>query len=130
MFKCLVDSNALIYLLSGVESPLVLNRIEQALRHQSCISDITRIEVLGWQTHSETSLLLARQLLNSLPQIELRPDVVECAIQLRLQVRAKLPDAVIAATALCEGLPLMTRNSTDFQRFEGLQIIDPFADVA
>lgn len=127
MSRCLVDSNALIYLLSGTESPLVLNRIEQALRHQSCISVLTRIEVLGWQTHTDASLLLARQLLDSLPQIELRPDVVERTIQLRLQVKAKLPDAVIAATALCEGLPLMTRNSTDFQRFEGLQIIDPFA---
>jgi predicted nucleic acid-binding protein len=130
MSKCLVDSNALIYLLSGAESPLVLNRIEQALRHQSCISVITRMEVLGWQTHTENSLRLARQLLDSVPQIELRPDIVERAIQIRLKLKTKLPDAVIAATALCEGLPLMTRNSADFQRFEGLQIIDPFADVA
>jgi len=39
----------------------------------------------------------------------------------------KLGDAVIAATALEYGVPLVTRNVDDFKHIPGLQIINPFA---
>ncbi len=51
--------------------------------------------------------------------------VVQQTIQLRQQHRIKLPDAIIAATALVHGLPLLTRNVADFQRVAGLVIMDP-----
>ena len=37
----------------------------------------------------------------------------------------KLPDAIIAATADCENLTLVTRNTNDFKKL-GLALIDPF----
>jgi len=37
-----------------------------------------------------------------------------------------LPDAIIAASALTEGLPLVARNTTEFSRITELQAIDPF----
>jgi predicted nucleic acid-binding protein len=38
----------------------------------------------------------------------------------------KLPDAIIAATALVYDLTLITRNTSDFKNMEGLKVINPF----
>jgi len=40
----------------------------------------------------------------------------------------KLPDAIIAASALTANLPLLTRNTSDFLRIAELQTINPFID--
>lgn len=37
-----------------------------------------------------------------------------------------LPDAIIAATALCYGLELVTRNVKDFAKIRGLSIVNPY----
>jgi predicted nucleic acid-binding protein len=47
------------------------------------------------------------------------------AIKLRKNHSIKLPDALIAATALNGGYILVTRNETDFKNL-GLQIYNPF----
>lgn len=54
-------------------------------------------------------------------------EVVESAVRLRQQKRMKLGDAIIGATALEYGVPLVTRNVDDFKHIPGLQIIPPFA---
>ena len=38
----------------------------------------------------------------------------------------KLPDAMIAATALQNGFILVTNNTKDFKNIEGLEVIDPY----
>lgn len=38
-----------------------------------------------------------------------------------------LADTLIAATALVNQMPVVTRNEHDFQRFDGLAIINPFS---
>jgi hypothetical protein len=38
----------------------------------------------------------------------------------------KLGDAIIAATALEYGVPVVTRNATDFSQIPGLEVINPF----
>jgi predicted nucleic acid-binding protein len=38
----------------------------------------------------------------------------------------KLPDCIIAATALVHGLTLITANKRDFSNIPGLTIINPF----
>lgn len=52
--------------------------------------------------------------------------MIERAIRLRQQKKMKLGDAIIAATALEFGLPLVTRNVDDFKHVAGLEIINPF----
>jgi predicted nucleic acid-binding protein len=38
----------------------------------------------------------------------------------------KLPDAIIAATALVYELTIITRNTKDFEKIEGLNVINPY----
>jgi len=47
-------------------------------------------------------------------------------IELKQQRRIKLPDAVIAATALLHDYILLTRNVDDFKSIDGLEIINPW----
>jgi predicted nucleic acid-binding protein len=52
-------------------------------------------------------------------------DIVNKTIAIRQQHKTKLPDALIAATALVYNLVLITRNIRDFKTIEGLKVIDP-----
>ncbi|MBF0135398.1 MAG: hypothetical protein H7833_01260 [Magnetococcus sp. DMHC-1] len=53
--------------------------------------------------------------------------VLERTIILKQQYRRlKVPDAIIAATALELSLPLITRNVSDFSAIASLRVIDPF----
>jgi predicted nucleic acid-binding protein len=123
---CVLDTNPLIYFLNDAIDAAVSQRIEQALRSSAKFSVITRMEVLGWRGHTEDSRQRARRLLDQLDEIALTSVVVERVIEIRSQLAIKLPDAIIAASALVEKLPLMTRNIEDFKRVSGLDLIDPF----
>lgn len=47
---------------------------------------------------------------------ELTEDIAEQTIQLRQKFRTKTPDSIIAATALVNGLTVVTHNTDDFTR--------------
>lgn len=118
-----LDTNILIYA-TGPESPKVQRWIVDP---DAKVSVASRIETLGFHriTPAETNVLLT--LFRTLPELPLDEPVVSRAIALRQQQRMGLADAIIAATALVHGLPLVTRNTQDFKHVAGLQLIDPFA---
>jgi predicted nucleic acid-binding protein len=74
-------------------------------------------------------LLLDYQLLsdfiNDADVLDLTESVVNQTIELRKQYKTKLPDAILAATALANGLVLISRNLSDFKNITGLEVIDP-----
>lgn len=51
-------------------------------------------------------------------------DIVNHTIKIRQNYRTKLPDAIIAATAIVNNLTLITRNISDFYNIEGLKLIN------
>ena len=57
--------------------------------------------------------------------IEIDKNIIESCINLRKQHRIKLPDAIIAATALVHNMTLISRNTSDFKNIEGLKVLDP-----
>jgi predicted nucleic acid-binding protein len=123
---CVLDTNLLIYFLGDAIESSVSQRIEQAIRSSARFSVITRMEVLGWRGHTEDSRRCARRLLDQLDEIALTSVVVAWVIEIRSQLGIKLPDAIIAASALVENLPLMTRNVEDFKRILDLELINSF----
>ncbi len=125
--SCVLDTNVLIYFLDDALEGEALQRVQQAMRTSARVSVITRMEVLGWRGHTEESRARARFLLDQLDEVALTSVVVERVIEIRSSLAIKLPDAIIAASALIENRPLMTRNIADFQRVPGLVLIDPFA---
>jgi predicted nucleic acid-binding protein len=125
--RCLIDTNVLIDYLDSNASPELIANVEQALVNGSVVSVITTMELLGWRGHSTQSRQDAENLLSNMGEIGLLRPVVTEVIKLRSRLGIKLPDAIIAASALAEGLPLMTSNTNDFKLIIGLTLIDPSA---
>ncbi|MCI5131428.1 MAG: type II toxin-antitoxin system VapC family toxin [Candidatus Electrothrix sp. EH2] len=123
MDKFLVDTNIIIYHLNGdqVATDWLLCRQESL-----AISVITKIEVLSYPFEPEEEVLV----LEFLKQFDLHyvtDEIIEATIQLRKKRKIKTPDAVIAATALVQGLHVCTRNISDFKNI-GVNYINPFEE--
>ena len=88
------------------------------------VSVITKIEVLGFNATDEYDRLLI-SFMNDATVLDLTGDVIDESINIRKKYKTKLPDAIIAATALVYKMFLISRNISDFKNIEGLQIIDP-----
>ncbi len=88
------------------------------------VSIITKIEVLGYNAPPKDYQLLSG-FMDDAHLLELTEPVVNQTIELRKQHKIKLPDAILAATALVNDLVLISRNSSDFKNISGLTVIDP-----
>lgn len=125
--KYLWDTNTVIYYLQQ-QFPLNAEHfIDKSLNEgQPCISSITEIELLCWNTTSENDLTILKNFISDCLVIELEKSIKLKTAEIRKAYRVKLPDAIIAASAIIYNLTLVTRNTKDFQTIEGLSVINPF----
>ena len=121
--RYLIDTNIVIAYLNGTLPDIAAYLIEE---ERPCISVITRIELLVWRNASEEHISKMHEFINASIVFNLEEQIILKTIELRKQHRIKLPDVIIAATALTHNLQLITRNSEDFKNIGELQIITPF----
>ncbi len=120
------DSNILIYYLNRTLPHAARVQVDRWITEGAAISIITRIEVLSFPMTADERQQ-AEELLAQFDETPLQEAIVQRTIALRQQHRIRLPDAVIAASALERGVPLVTRNVRDFQGIPGLTLLNPFA---
>ncbi len=84
-------------------------------------SVITRAELLAGDPAHEAAI---RRLLAGMDELVVDRRVAERAGALR-RVGLRLPDALIAATALVHNVTLLTRNAKDFRKAPGLRVRSP-----
>jgi predicted nucleic acid-binding protein len=125
--ELLFDTNIFIYHLNNQLLPRGRELLKLGLAGQGAYSVISKIELLGFQ-QSEAADRQAQQILSRLAELPLTADVAERTIHIRKQLRIKVPDAIIAATALEYSLQLVTRDTTDFAKIDALKLINPFED--
>jgi predicted nucleic acid-binding protein len=127
--KCyLLDTNVIIYYLQGYyEVEAVFADIESGIA-EGKISVITKIEALAFPglTYKEEGRV--KQFLMNFEVVELTDGVIERAIGLRKQYKVRLPDALVAATAMEKEAVLITRNVKNFEKIGGLQVENPFGE--
>ncbi|PSN10115.1 DNA-binding protein [filamentous cyanobacterium CCT1] len=99
--------------------------MREGIAGQGAYSVITRIEVLGYK-QSEPAENQAKQLLGQLVELPLSSAIAERTIAIRKGLKIKVPDAIIAATALEYSLQLVSRNEDDFAQIKDLMLINPF----
>lgn len=91
---------------------------------KSYISDISRLEILGYhkiKPEEEERLLI---FLQNMHHISISREVIDCAIAIRKNKSMSVGDAIIAATSIINNLPLITANMKDFQHIENLTLVN------
>jgi predicted nucleic acid-binding protein len=125
--KYIWDTNTVIYYLQQQFPPNAEKFMDESLKDaQPCISAITEIELLCWKTAIEKDLEVLRDFISNTLVIELERPIKLKTADIRKEHKIKLPDAVIAATAVIYDLILITRNVSDFKNIPELKIIDPY----
>ena len=122
----LIDSNVLIDLFKGrfpkaAESSLV-NILNEGAYY---VSAITKMELLGFNTSDDTQMKFLGEVIGNGTLLPIDDPVIDTTIRIRKAKKIKLPDAIIAATALVHNLTLVSRNQKDFTRIDQLQLLDP-----
>lgn len=104
----LLDTNVVIGLLKG--SPEAAALVQQAglSLSRAGVSQITRMELLGYPAIGDQEEQAARAFLSSCQVIGIGDEVESLAIRLRRAGGLRLPDAIVAATALAVGATLLT----------------------
>ena len=89
------------------------------------VSIISKIEFLSYPNLSEADLLIFNKFLNRVELVELNDNkennIIETIILLRKKYRIKLPDSIIAASAITNNATLVTADK-DFQKIAELKI--------
>lgn len=125
--KYLWDTNTAIYYLQQQFPPGAEKFMDDLLKdEQPVISAITEIELLCWKTATEKDLEVLHNFINDALVIELEQPIKLKTADIRKLHRIKLPDAIIAATALVYDLTLLSRNVSDFGNISGIKIINPW----
>ncbi len=120
--KYLVDSNIIIYHLNNnATASGFLEKYHQEI----AISQITYIEVLSFP-FSKEELNLVDALLCTFKILDITEDIARQAVRNRQTKKIKVPDNIIASTAMVYQLTLVTRNTKDFTQLS-IDIFNPFA---
>lgn len=90
--------------------------------HRISYSVVTRAELFAGRGTDEERI---RRVLSPFREIGVDRVIAERAGQLRRASDVGIPDALIAATALENGLELLTRNRRDFATVAGLHVSSP-----
>lgn len=124
LIQYLIDSNAVIDYL-GKKLPVSgMAFMDGIIDCIPTISVITKIEILSFNAPDEHYTLLT-DFMNDAMVLDLTADIVSKTIAIRKAHKTKLPDAIIAATAITCDLTLISRNIGDFANIVGLQVVNP-----
>lgn len=117
----ILDSNILIYSLGDAFRylrPLILEQ-------DTFVSEITRLEVLGFHGLSKSEEVYFTEMFLEVQMLVIDFPIIDKAIRIRRTHKMKLGDSIVAASALVHGLQLYTRNTSDFLKIPGLNVVNP-----
>ena len=114
------DTNALIYLLNG--NTCMTPYLDKNLSY----SVISEMELLSYSGITESEENCIKSLLKECEEVALSAEIKEKTIEIRKKYKTKLPDAIVAASAIVSGLPLITADKGFNQIVElNLEMIVP-----
>lgn len=112
----LADTNFLIF--TSQKNPIV----ESFLDYNIGISFISEMELLGVFSISKIQKNCMQSIINECFVIEMSLEIKKKAIQIKQKYKLKLPDAIIAATAIQYNLPFISSDA-DFKNIKDLNLI-------
>jgi len=122
--RILIDASAIVKFLQETLPSRGMKRTKEISDGPYFISFVTRIEVLSWKT-DEAEFSKARRFIQAGDEYGLSEEIIQETIRIRRDFGLKLPDALIAATALALRATLVADNDRDFLRVPGLDYLNP-----
>lgn len=123
--RVLIDTNAIIDYLEGHLPRLGVEQMDEWLdQRKGFISVIVKIELLSFDALTPEMLGTLNLFIGRCTVLPLSDLVVDKTIELRKTYKKKLPDTIIATTALVNRLTLISRNESDFRRMAELRIVN------
>ncbi len=114
--KYLADTNVLLYILDGNSG------VADFIHEDFYLSEISEIELLGNKGITELQLKYRTKIINNCTIVNLSEYIKRLAIKLKQNYTIKIPDAIIAATAIYLDFPLLTADK-DFKKIKELNLI-------
>jgi predicted nucleic acid-binding protein len=116
--RWLIDTNIVLYLLNG-DTHLADMLTDKELT----LSNISRMELLSFPDITKGELAKVEVFLEAWPVVEINSLIEEQAIAIRRKHRLKLPDSIIAATAMHLDIPLVTGDASMLKLLDELDVI-------
>ena len=113
--KLLLDTNIVIGLLKDHPPAVLLVQASGFALAEAAVSQITRMELLSYPAMTAEEEQAIQTLLQAVTVIAIDHGVEKQAVALRRQHNVKLPDAIIAATAMVNNLQLITLDKALLQ---------------
>ncbi|HOT15616.1 MAG TPA: type II toxin-antitoxin system VapC family toxin [Bacteroidales bacterium] len=110
--KYLLDTNTVIDYMGNKLPESAKKELAKIIDDEINLSVINKIELLGFAKVDQDFI----DFVNFSNIYQLDEDITELTIELRKKNRIKLPDAIVAATALYHGFTLVTNNTSDFDK--------------
>ena len=123
--KYLMDSNVIIDYLDNKLPGAGMSFVSEVVDKIPNISVITQIEVLRYHASTHVSRILSA-FVECSSVFPLDDNIVPLTIDICKHHKIKLPDAIIAATAIFYNFTLLTRNVDDFKNISSLQFVNPW----
>ena len=116
----IIDSNIIIYAIQTTYAYLTL----LLYKPDSYISEITKLEVLGYLSFDDITKKDITDLFDTLQIIPINSIIIDKAIELRQLRKMSIGDAIIGATAILKNSEISIRNTHDFRGL-GLTVTNP-----
>ena len=123
--KILIDTNIAIGYIGNRLSTKTMDELDNIFNTVIHISVINKIELLGYPNLDKNEEEKFNLLINHYILHPIDNKNIEKTISIRKGYRIKLPDAIIAATCLVNGLEILTLNIKDFENIDGLKVMEP-----
>jgi len=120
--KYLIDTNVILDFMGGKLPAKSEYFLSEIIDDQINLSTINKIELLGF-SYVEQILI---DLVSFAVIYHIDDEIIDKTIELRKKYKIKLPDTIIAATAIVNNFTLISRNFRDFQKITELNFIDSY----
>ena len=125
--KYLIDTCVIVKYLDNLLPPDAILFMDSLVDEDSKVSFITQIELLVWNPPIPEDIVIREEFLEGSEIHYINDEIIKGAIKIRKITNIKLPDAIIAATAINKEYTLLSTNDNDFTKVLslGLKYLNP-----
>ena len=118
----LLDTNVILDFIGGKLPAKSENFLSKIIDDRINISAINKMELLGFSNVEQVLI----DLVSFAVIYHIDDEIIDKTIELRKKYKIKLPDAIIAATAITNEFTLISHNFKDFQKITELNFINSY----